>query len=462
MDRLHWTEKRLSRRVQVFIVSAIVMSLVNWFSEGMLRNNGDYWRVSRLFRLSFPTGDVSSTSWRFDNGPTHHAATLFAAFGRVADAALQPLHLHSFNMWWLYAALSLTYFLGTYLAANGLRTPSDAVVAYLFFFVFIAYGFIAKSFYEESLLLILSPWLYWSIRYFHRTRRVLPVLVTGALVMATKQQSMALIPTILCLTFLQARLSRKVVIQFIAVIAALAVTALTLNVRIGVFRYTDANRYDRLMNGVGAAMGGIAFQPGATSDQWRSAMTDAQGLADPPVAGSESCAAIPKDVRKYLGSANWPLGVVIQKFDTKEYENIIHAGRWGSFLKVTATCPILSMKLLVNMTVGTARADYQLDYIRTQQSHQAILQPFLWLRNGILHVWGWLMTATVLIALYRMKGRLDRLIATFCFLMLPFGVIAGDGFYEFEKHTLVFIGFLPLVYLFFRLRGGYRAVNDAL
>ena len=461
MDRLNWTDKRLSRRVQVFMVSAIVMSLANWFSEGMLRNNGDYWRVSRLFGLSFPTGDVSSTSWRFDNGPTHHAATLFAVFGRVVDTALQPLHLQSFNMWWLYAALSLTYFLGTYLAANGLRTSSDTVIAYLFFLIFIAYGFIAKSFYEESLLLILSPWLYWSIRFFHRTKRVLPVLVVGALLVATKQQSMALIPTILCLTFLQARLSRKVVFQFIAVVAALAVTALTLNVRIGVFRYTDANRYDRLMNGVGAAMGGIAFQPGTTSDQWRSAMTDSQGLASPSVAGSESCAAIPQDVRKYLGSANWPLGVEIQNSDAKEYEKIIHAGRWGSFLKITATCPILSTKLLVNMSVGTARADYQLDYIRTQQSHQAILQPFLWLRNGILRIWGWLMLATAVIALYRMKGWRDRLIATFCFLMFPFGVIAGDGFYEFEKHTLVFIGFFPLVYLFLRLRGGTEAVNNA-
>lgn len=460
MDRWHWTQNRLSRRAQVFTVSAIALSLVNWFSEGMLRNNGDYWRVSRLFRLSFPTGDVLSTSWRYDNGPTHHAATLFAAIGRVVDVALQPLHLHSFNMWWLYGALSFTFFFGTYLAANGLRTSSDFVVTYLFFFVFIAYGFIAKSFYEESLLLVLSPWLYWSIRYFHRTKRVLPVLVVGALVVATKQQSMALIPTILGLTFLQARLSKKIIFQFIAVVAALAVSALTLNVRIGVFRYTDANRYDRLMNGVGAAMGGIAFQPGTNSDQWRRAMTDSQGWASPSVAGSESCAAIPQDVRKYLGSANWPLGVAIQNSDAKEYEKIIHAGRWGSFLKVTATCPILSMKLLVNMSVGTARADYQLNYIRTQQSHQAILQPYLWLRNGFLRVWGWVMLATAVIALYRMKAWRDRLIATFCFLMLPFGVIAGDGFYEFEKHTLVFIGFFPLVYLFFRLRGGTEAVSN--
>lgn len=329
MNRLFRIEKKSSRRARLFTVSAIALSLFNWLSEGMLRNNGDYWRVSRLFRLSFPTGDVLSTTWKYDNGPSHHAATLFAAFGRVVDIALQPLHLRNFNMWWLYVAFSLTYFLGTYLASNRLRSSADAVVTYLFVLIFIAYGFIAKSFYEESLLLILSPWLYWSIRYFHRTKRVLPVVVIGAFVVATKQQSMALIPAILCLTFVRARPSRKTVLQFIAVVATLAVTALTLNVRIGVFRYTDANRYDRLMNGVGAAMGGIAFQSGTNSDQWRNAMTDARGLASPTVVGSESCAAIPQDLRKYLGSANWPLGIALQNTDVKEYEKIVHAGRWG-------------------------------------------------------------------------------------------------------------------------------------
>lgn len=118
------------------------------------------------------------------------------------------------------------------------------------------------------------------------------------------------------------------------------------------------------------------------------------------------------------------------------------------------------MKLLANMTIGTARADYQLEYIRTQQSHQAILQPFLLLRNGILRTWGWLMAITACVAIYRMKGWLERIIASFCFLMLPFGVIAGDGFYEFEKHTLVFIGFFPLVYLFFWLRKDSEFSND--
>lgn len=441
---------RLSPRNVTFCMGALLLSVVNWYAEGMLSNNGDFWRVSRLLRLSFPTGDVTTTSWKFDNGASHHAATLFAALCRMIDIAIEPLHLESFNMLWLYIPLCLIYFVGTFVAANHLRSQSDIVVSLLFFTVFAIDGFITKSFYEESLLLILSPWMYWAIRVFHRTRNILPVTVVGFLVVATKQQSMALIPAILSVMFLKSRWNRKTAVQIFSVLTALTVAALTLNIRIGVFRYTDANRYDRLMNGVGAAMANIAFQDGSHSELWRRAITDERGFAEPPVAGRDSCHAIPRDVRQYLGSANWPLGIDLQENNATEYEKIIHAGRWKSFFTVLGTCPIPSAKLLINMVVGTARTDYRMDYIRTQRSDSLLLKPFIWLRDGCLRFWGWGMAALSLIALVRLRSWKHRLIALFCFLMLPFGVIAGDGFYEFEKHTIVFIGFFPLMYLIFQ------------
>lgn len=440
-----------SLRTLLFAVVAGLTCLVNWVAEGMLSNNGDYWRVSRLFHLTFPTGEITATSWTYDYGRTHHAATLFAVVGRLYSEVLSPLHLHSFNMLWLYLPMCATFFVGVYLAAGRLRTRSDLVVAGLFILVFAAYGFILKSFYEELLLLVLSPWMYWSIRHFHRNGSIIPVAVVGTLVVATKQQSMALIPAILVLTFFQSRRSRSTAVKVGIVVAGLLFSALTLNIRIGVFQYTDANRYDRLMNGVGAAMGGIAFQPGSNSEQWRSSMTDKDGMAEPQVTGRDSCNAIPSDVRQYLGSANWPLGVAIQESDPIEYAKIIHAGRWGSFFKVLATCPVPSVKLLTNMTVGTVRADYRMEYVRTQQSKDFYVQPFLWIRNGGLKFWGALTGLLALVTLARVRTWRQRLVGAFCFLMLPFGVIAGDGFYEFEKHTIVFIGFFPLIYLFFQL-----------
>ena len=447
------TQRHLSVRNMNFAAGAILLSMINWCAEGMLKNNGDYWRVSRLLRLTFPTGEVPNTSWGFDTGPSHHAATLFAAGCRIVDIVLRPLHLQSFNMLWLYIPLCLFYFIGTYIAANQLRTRSDVLVSLLFFAVFAIYGFITKSFYEESLLLILAPWLYWAIRVFHRTRNIFPVLIVGFLVVATKQQSMALIPAILALMFYKSRWNRKTASHFLLVVTALAVAALTLNVRIGVFRYTDANRYDRLMHGVGAAMGNIAFQKGSHSDDWRHAITNERGYADPPVAGLNSCQAIPEDVRRYLGSANWPLGIDLQVNDPAEYEKIIHAGRWGSFLKILGTCPVPSSKLLVNMTVGVVRTDYRMDYIRTHRSEHILLRPFIWVRDTCLHFWGWGMAVLALLTVVRLKSWKQRLAALFCFLMLPFGVIAGDGFYEFEKHTIVFIGFFPLIYLLFQTTG---------
>lgn len=441
---------QLSFRKVIFVIGALVLSVINWMAEGMLSNNGDFWRVSRLLRLSFPTGEVASTSWPFENGPTHHAATLFAAVCRIIDIALKPFHLESFNMLWLYVPLCLMYFIGTFLATNYLRSRSDVIVGILFIIVFAIYGFITKSFYEESLLLILAPWLYWAIRVFHQSNKVFPVLVVGFLVVATKQQSMALIPAILAVMFFKSRWNRKTAVQVFAVLTALTIAALTLNIRIGVFRYTDANRYDRLMNGVGAAMGNIAFQHGSHSDEWRGAMTDNRGFANPSVTGRDSCQAIPPDVRQYLGSANWPLGIDLQRNNAIEYEKIIHAGRWSSFFKVLGTCPVPSTKLLVNMTVGAVRTDYRMDYIRTQRSDHILLRPFIWIRDACLHFWGWGMAFLALLTLARLRSWKHRLAGLSCFLMLPFGVIAGDGFYEFEKHTIVFIGFFPLIYLLFQ------------
>jgi len=446
------SEVRASVRGVVFLAGSLLLVICNWFAEGMLRNNGDYWRVAQLLHLSIHTGDVPSTSWAYVNGPSHHVATLFAALCRLLSIALKPLHLHTFNMLWLYVPLCVVYFAGTYLASDRLRGRSGSIIGVLYFAVFAIYGFITKSFYEESLLLILAPWLYWAIRVFHRTKKIVPVVVVGFCVVATKQQSVALTPAILAVMLCRSAWNRKTVTQVLAVLTALLVAAVTLNARISVFRYTDANPYDRLMNGVGAAMGNIAFQSGAHADQWRHDITDSQGYARPPVSGRDSCSAIPKEVRQFLGSANWPLGMTIREADPAEYKRILDAGRWGSFLTILGTCPIPTAKLVLNMTVATVRTDYRVDYIRSQQSRNPLLQPFLWFRNTCLHFWGWAMAFLALLTLVKLRSWKQRLVGVFCFLMLPFGVIGGDGFYEFEKHTLVYIGYFPLIYLLFRAR----------
>jgi hypothetical protein len=66
------------------------------------------------------------------------------------------------------------------------------------------------------------------------------------------------------------------------------------------------------------------------------------------------------------------------------------------------------------------------------------------------------MAFLALLTLVKLRSWKQRLVGVFCFLMLPFGVIAGDGFYEFEKHTLVYIGFTPLIYLLLHASGSSR------
>jgi hypothetical protein len=214
---------------------------------------------------------------------------------------------------------------------------------------------------------------------------------------------------------------------------------------------TLANSYDRVYGGLGCAMGGVASWPTSTNET-----RNAYALAHQSTIPRQSCGAFPAQVQQYLGSVYWNTGHDLRAIafgpsgteaERSAFSRVIQEGSISSYLRDLVQCPALGPKLTYSTVVVAAKGDYRLGYIRPQlTSSPALFRAFNAVHNFLLDNLGWIVACLLTALLVVVRGLWRRIVVVVGLFAVLLTTVAGDGYYELEKHLLGSVLLLPLAW----------------
>ena len=448
-----------------FVLAALASGALVWFSEDALVNTGDYWRVIPFLHIRVPVGSAALFGYRFT--PTQFAwshqlpGSLLAVVAWTIYHVVHGVGLTGFVPSALYLAEYAVYFAGVYVASNRLKERRDLATAACFFVLFLALGFLVRSFYEESLILMLSPWLFLGLAQLKERGRIAVFFVAATLMIVSKEQIAVFAPMFLVVMYLYLPRTRPNLLRLVGVAAVFLGSIAVMAHESSVFQLSTSNSYDRTFNGLGFAMGGVASWP--TNSNYP---TIEYPLEHPSVIPRASCGAIPTQARAYLGTTYYPTGIDLYDLaygphgtavERTKYVNLLRDASLKNYVTDLARCPSILPKLAYNALVEAIKVQYDVFYIRMIPKHLAFpFSVFNSLHNLVLRYLGWMVAVLLLGLLALARGVWRRVLLAAGYLMVALSVVVGDGFLEYEKHLLTTFMLLPLVWFFARDEWNHR------
>jgi hypothetical protein len=442
-----------------FVLAALVSSALVWFSEDALVNTGDYWRVTPFLHIRVPVGSSALFGYRFTATQfawSHQLpGSLLAVVAWTIYHVVHGVGLTGFVPSALFLTEYLVYFVGVYLASNRLKERKDLATAACFFALFFVLGFMLRSFYEESLILMLSPWLFFGLTQLKERGRIAVFFAAAVLMILSKEQMAVFAPMFLVLMVLYLPKTRRNFLRTAAVGVVFAGGVAVMAHESSVFQLSTSNSYDRTFNGLGFAMGGVASWP--TNSNYP---TIEYPLEHPSAIPRNSCGAIPSRAQTYLGTTYYPTGVNL--YDTAygphgtaaeraTYTGLLHDSSLKSYATYLVRCPSLVPKLAYNAVAEALKVQYDVFYIRRIPKDLSFpFSAFNWVHNQVLRYLGWIVAVLLLALLALARGLWRRVLLVVSYLAVIISVVVGDGFLEYEKHLLTTLMLLPLVWFFAR------------
>jgi hypothetical protein len=209
------------------------------------------------------------------------------------------------------------------------------------------------------------------------------------------------------------------------------------------------NQYNRYFNGVGWSLTQSADWPVQRFDERHPYFYKHQQQLQAPLP-----TALPQ--YSYLGTSYLPTASTLLDI-TKDpdhteaqreqaqilHDQLIAQGRLGTYLATLAQHPAVLWPLIKNTYLTAVRSDYIVAYSRSAtQLAPAAAQVLATAQTQLARVFGWIFIATLLLALLCRRSWFSAAV-TGWMLLAPLAVVAGDGFFEFEKHMTAFFVFLP-------------------
>jgi hypothetical protein len=411
------------------LCAVVLVALDVAASQAPWLNNGDHWRVAGKW--------VDLADWQawqdckpvqFQPGlPRSTGAALFAlnAAAHHALGACMVAEAHG-------ALLALLMLAGVVaLWSGGGLTPWRGLALLL---ATLAFAPMMFSHYQEAVLLPLLPWALLAIDLLWHRSRLLPFLCVGVLLLAVKAQMALLLPLLLAVLWAASHVRRIAPAPALLVAAALSLVAAYLVV--AQRHHGDANGYNRWFNGVGWTLQGVAEWP-ARSFSERQAHFEAHREA----LIQRSAAQVPGPAQAWMGTSYWPDGLRLK--DSAQWPELspVVASTW--WLQRMLSSPTLAVSWAVTAWRVTLQSDYTLAYLQSRRPPSAWLESP---RQAVLaHAgWLWLLGLLGLVwASWRLRSGVV-LAAAVWWAAMPWLVVAGDGYYEFEKHLLTYLVCLPL------------------
>jgi len=416
----------------------ILLLFIAIYLQPMLLNSADYRRVLRgLF--DFPVLTDLPQCVEFTSGVRLPSSSM-GLFFMLTAAVHKALGVDCFYNKSLSYVLYTVSALGSVLAIrhakdNILRVVAVNVLAIIF-------SFIVSSYYEEAALIAVIPWFIYGLSKLRREGKYFIFVGAAVLLTCAKAQMIFFIPFVVYLLWTSngwhAEHKRKIVLSLCAIIlATMAANALRTN-------FVVPNAYNRLYNGIGWSTQNVSTWPANSfkerRDYFEKNHKNLQGLS----AGYELFPAEP-----LLGTSFWPTGNAIFSDTTspEQAERVRYEIGLTQYLRT-----LMHFSVATDWLKSTYLVYLQSDYsiAPLQGTPGSELQAYVeQLRFHLLKYFGYIYClAVLLIFAVRYKASKESLIFMPYFLLLPpLAVVFGDGFFEFEKHTCVYMLCSPLLLL---------------
>lgn len=405
--------------------------------EPAMLNNGDYFRVTKGF--------FSDKAWLGVPECSHlntHLTVFRSSMGGVFLAAAymaSALGVLCFYHKVMTLVLALIFCLGVFCAFK--QSRSNAPVLFGTTTIALLFSFFMSSYYEEAILLPLMPWLIFGWRRFSETGRFEVFLFVAVLVLFSKAQMIVFLPLLsyvyLCgwLDFKQGAMHKAAGLSMLLA-AALAAILLKSN-------NAEANAYNRYFNGIGWATQNVADWPQRNfPTRSKYFYSNQASLQSRPL---ELFSGIGVNL---MGTSYWPTANAMLMSDGREkFIRSAADGLKASTYIGALSKPTVAFAYIKSVAEVTAQSDYSLEYIRAQQGAN-IFSKFSEMRDASLSNGGWLFVFSMLIITVLAHG-CGMWVALTYLVGLPLVVVAGDGFYEFEKHFATYAMCIPIVSLLF-------------
>jgi hypothetical protein len=404
----------------------VALLMVYAFSYPM-KNNGDYYRVTesttRIQDLverveCFRPGDYSAT-------PKSTMAFIYRLIIRGGYAMGIPC----VNQNSVFGALALLYFFGVLLCVMGAGNP---VVSGLFWAAWaILFATYFSSLFEEAATFALIPWVFGAYVRSVKNRKLLGFTIVAAFFVYTKSQMIYFVPLFLVLLWPYKELFG--VVRMLCSVAAIAALGFC-----GGLQKSEnmiPNSYNRMFNGLGWSMQGVSSWPvrefAGRLGYFQSHRHELQSLTQ---------AYEPMLAHPLMGSSYWPDGEqAVNGKDPVRKASILLAISPENYL---GTLFFNKTPLLDFVKSGVSVlliSDYATQYLFDREGRSPPLLHDL--RSLILSYAGWSI-AIVLVFLWSRNSL--GLGVVFLLFAMPYFVVLGDGYYEFEKHMLTYLMALPL------------------
>lgn len=423
----------------------VVIAVVLWLCEGPAINTGDWDRATIPAGFLAPSWEPMKPSYtlgtqtQFVNNSS--MGILLSSLGWL----IQRTGHTTLDTAPILVALLLVLLAGSFFLARHARC--HCLVLVTLSLVLLCYSVYLKSFYGEALILALAPALCVGIKHLVQQNRVTLFTLCAAAIIYAKQQMLFVAPIIMLLLlrnlWLHGGANARVWTSLLFIVFICAAT-------LGVHPENHApNQYNRYFNGVGWSLLQSACWPAQRFEERHPYFYKHQQQLQVslhttlPQSSYLGTSYLPT-ASTILDAARHPEHTEAQKEQAQTlYDQLIAQGRLGTYLVTLAQHPPVLWQLIKNTYLTAVRSNYLVSYIRsTVRLAPSAAQALVAAQTQLARVFSWVFIATLLIAQLCRRSRFSAII-TVWMLLAPLAVVAGDGYFEFEKHMTAFFVFLP-------------------
>lgn len=399
-------------------------------------NNGDWYRVTQFGGFYPELWKPLTSAYGFRHGPRLGHSTTMALLVATLSYMGRALGSPSFGSILTMIVLHGTFIGGLFYFAACFRFSKWIAVCGGLTLTYLCFGFLLGSYYEEATVLALAPWLCAGyLQMLHRGRCGM-FAIAGSLIIYSKIQMIIIAPLFGLVLFVGMRGKRKSIRFVLGMACLIGTSAFAANSAHS--QNKDPNSYNRYYNGIGWSM----------LDAWRWPANEFHGRHTHYYANRDALAVDEPGILRHdlMGTSFWPTAATLE--NSQEYAAAVRQGDALSYVRFIASNPKIAWSLARNTYAISLSSDYELAYLRADPLFSRLACDVLAIpRRLTLRFFGAVCALVLIATLVMQRTILQLSITAWLLLATPALVVAGDGFFEFEKHMVPYMMLMPFFIL---------------
>jgi hypothetical protein len=399
-------------------------------------NNGDWYRVTQFGGFYPEMWKPLTSAYGFRHGPRLGHSTTMALIVATLSYAGRALGSPSFGSILTMIVLHGTFIVGLLYLAACFRFSKWIAACGGLALTYLCFGFLLSSYYEEATVLALAPWICAGyLQMLHRGRCGM-FAIAGSLIIYSKIQMIIVAPLFGLVLFVGMRGKRKSIRFVLGMACLIGTSAFAANSAHS--QNKDPNSYNRYYNGIGWSM----------LDAWRWPAHEFNGRHKHYYTHRDSLSVDAPGILRHdlMGTSFWPTAATLK--NPQEYAAAVRQGDALSYVRFIASRPEIALSVARNTYGISLFSDYELAYLRAEPLCSRLVCDVLAIpRRLTLRFFGAVCAIVLIAALGTQRTILQLSITAWLLLATPVLVVAGDGFFEFEKHMVPYMMLMPFFIL---------------